>query len=196
MSINTQGRSHPTLLERRTDELLAAATEVLVAEPGASLSKVALAAGVSRTTLHARFPTRNDLLREVARRAMDVCERTVHEVMLLEGERDGGLERLVAALIPIGPQLSFLWRNPSFDHDDELGGQWNAVEEELAAVIHRVHQSGAIPSGRPVWWDLFSLLALVYVAAENIYLGRLASLDAPRLVLATLRGDGGSHGRH
>ena len=98
MSINTQGRSHPTLLERRTDELLAAATEVLVAEPGASLSKVALAAGVSRTTLHARFPTRNDLLREVARRAMDVCERTVHEVMLLEGERDGGLERLVAVV--------------------------------------------------------------------------------------------------
>jgi AcrR family transcriptional regulator len=181
-------------MERRKGQLLAAATEVLVAEPGASMSKVALAAGVSRTTLHARFPTRDDLLREVASQALEVCERAVREVISTGGEGDTGLERLVVALIPVGPQLSFLWRNPSFDHDVELGGRWSEVEREIGRVISRADDAGELPGGRPVWWDLFTLLALVYVAAESIYLGRLAPNDAPQLVLSTLKGEGGVHG--
>jgi TetR/AcrR family transcriptional regulator, mexCD-oprJ operon repressor len=189
MTISDQSPS--PLLERRRDELLAAATEVLVAEPGAPLSKVALAAGVSRTTLHARFPTRDDLLREVAKRALEVCERRVDDARSGADAPDGGLARTVDALVEIGPQLAFLWRNPSFDHDADLGERWRRIERELATVIAQAERAGAIRGGRPTWWDVYALLALVYVASENVYLGRLAPLDAPGLVLSTL--EGGAH---
>jgi AcrR family transcriptional regulator len=177
-----------SLLERRTDELLASATSTLLAEPGASMTKVARAAGVSRTTLHARYPSRDDLLRAVAGRALEACERVASDALEHVDAADGGLAHLVAMLVPIGPQLSFLWRNPSFDHDEVLGARWQRIEEHIVEVVARASRVNAIPGGRPAWWDVYTLLALVYVAAESIYLGRLAPLDAPNLVLRTLRG--------
>jgi AcrR family transcriptional regulator len=188
MMSRTDRHSSISLLERRRDELLAVATEVLVAEPGASLASVATAAGVSRSTLHARFPTREGLLREVATRALDTCERVVSEATLRGGGGDRELTYLVAALVPVGPQLSFLWRNPSFDHDPELGARWAGIERDIGAVVARAKESGLLGDGRPIWWDTFTLLALVTVAAESIYVGRLAPLDAPHLVLSTLNG--------
>lgn len=52
-----------------------AAVQALMVSPGASLAEVAAAAGVSRTTLHSRFATRQDLLAALAHDAMDLIER-------------------------------------------------------------------------------------------------------------------------
>src|ERR1700689_5886322 len=49
--------------------LLDVAAEVLVADPSASLTQVAEAAGIGRTTLHKQDATREDLLRPAGTRA-------------------------------------------------------------------------------------------------------------------------------
>src|SRR5579862_5787922 len=105
--------------------LLDVAAEVLVADPAASLAEVAEAAGIGRTTLHKHYATRDDLVRAVGHRAIDLWEQAVSAVT---GE-DGGLRELIAAMIPNGPQLAFLWRTPAFDHDDEISARWAAAEE-------------------------------------------------------------------
>jgi AcrR family transcriptional regulator len=164
--------------------LLDVAAEVLVADPAASLAQVAEAAGIGRTTLHKQYATRDDLLLAVGHRAIDLWEQAVAGAGGSD-EADGGLRALVAAMIPIGPQLGFLWRTPAFDHLAELGKRWLAVEARCLAVLKRAQDLGALAAGVPDWWLLQMLYSVVYVAAESITLGQLAPLDAPALALGT-----------
>src|SRR5690348_4326853 len=111
--------------------LLDIAAEVLVADPAASLAQVAEAAGIGRTTLHKHYATRDDLLRAVGHRALDLWDQAIQTVTTGDREtgRDGesGLRAVVEALLPVGPQLAFLWRNPSFDHAADILDRWKEV---------------------------------------------------------------------
>jgi AcrR family transcriptional regulator len=197
------------MLVRGRVSLLDVAAEVLVADPGASLAEVAEAAGIGRTTLHKHFATRDDLIRAVGLRALDLWEEAVAKVPDGEvpdsevpdsevphgaaDESDGGLGALISAMIPIGPQLAFLWRTPAFDHDTEFKARWGTVEERGLDVLRRGRATGILAANVPDWWLLSSLYSLIYCAAESLRAGRLAPLDAPGLVLRTfLHGIGGS----
>ena len=176
---------HPAVpaAERRARALLDHAVQVLVADPGASLAEVAEAAGISRTTLHKHFATRDDLVRAVSMRAIDLWEQAVDAV---DDGPDGGLRELMAAAIDCGPQLQFLWRNPALDSDDEFIQRYTRVEKRSLSVLLRAQELGAIAGGVPDWWLLQSFYALSYTAFEMVHAGRLARLDAPRLALSTL----------
>lgn len=174
-------RSRPSLLD--------VVAEVLVADPSASLAEVAEAAGIGRTTLHKQYATRDELIRAVGFRALDLWEQALAEVS--DSDPDGGLRALAAATIPIGPQLAFLWRTPAFDHDKDIEARWLAVEERVRALLHRAQESGIIAADVPGWWLLSAFHALVYVGAESVASGELAPREAPDRVLRTfLRGIG------
>lgn len=165
--------------------LLDVAAEVLVADPAASMAQVAAAAGIGRTTLHKHYATRDDLLSAVGHRAIDLCEQAIETVAQTD-DADGGLRALIAALIPIGPQLAFLWRTPAFDHMKGLEERWLAVQERGAlAVLRRAQELGYVATDLPDWWLVQMLHSVVYVAAESVWAGRLAPLDAPGLALRT-----------
>lgn len=179
------------MLVRGRVSLLDVAAEVLVADPSASLAEVAEAAGIGRTTLHKHFATRDDLIRAVGLRALDLWEEAVAKVP--DGDQpgadaegaDGGLRSLIAAMIPIGPQLAFLWRTPAFDHDAEFNARWHTVEDREIDVLRRARDAGILGAGVPDWWLVSALYSLIYCAAESVRAGRLAPLDAPGLVLRT-----------
>ncbi len=164
--------------------LLDVAAEALVADPAASLAEVAEAAGIGRTTLHKHYATRDDLLCAVGHRAIDLWEQAVAGAGGGD-EPDGGLRALVAAMIPIGPQLAFLWRTPAFGHVGAIGERWLAVEARCLAVLKRAQDLGALAAGVPDWWLLQTLYSIVYVAAESVVGGKLAPLDAPGLAVRT-----------
>lgn len=163
--------------------LLDVVAEVLVADPSASLAEVAEAAGIGRTTLHKQYATRDELIRAVGFRAIDLWERAVAEVS--DADPDGGLRALAAATIPIGPQLAFLWRTPAFDHDHDIKVRWQAVEERVRALLRRAQERGIIASDVPDWWLLGAFHALAYVGAESVGDGDLAPREAPDRVIRT-----------
>jgi AcrR family transcriptional regulator len=170
--------------------VLDAAVEVLVADPAASLSEVAEAAGIGRTTLHKHYATRDDLLHAVAHRAIDRWEQVIVASTRSPGE-DGGLRALVEAMISVGPYLAFLWRNPLFDRSEDIGHRAKIVEGQALAVLEGARKLGIVRADVPGYWLLHSLYSLVYVAAESIYDGDLAPRAAPELVVSTfLRGLG------
>jgi AcrR family transcriptional regulator len=119
------GGGRPRGHDART--LLDLAAEVLAADPAASLAEVAQAAGIGRTTLHKPYATRDDLLRAVEHRALDLWAQVI-------GQVGDGLRALTEAMIPIGPQLAFLWRTPIFDRASDIGERWPAVEALGLAV--------------------------------------------------------------
>ena len=176
MAAGSARRGRPPLLD--------VAAEVLVADPAASLAEVAAAAGIGRTTLHKHYATRDDLLCAVGHRAIDLWEQAV-DAAGGTGQPDGGLRALTAALIPIGPQLAFLWRTPAFDHITELEERWVAVEQRCLAVLTRAQDRGQLVAGLPDWWLVQTFYSVIYVATESVRSGKLAPLDAPDLALRT-----------
>ncbi|MBS2536126.1 TetR/AcrR family transcriptional regulator [Catenulispora sp. NF23] len=180
---------HPGALSRSRRAtkrpLLDVVAEVLLAQPGASLAEVAEFAGISRTTLHKHYATRDELVRAVGQRATEIWEQAVDRVADEPGTK-AGLRQLLAAMIESGPQLTFLWRNPALDEDNELTRRYIDVENRCLAVLDRARKEGVLAATTPDWWLLQTLYALVYTAAESIQFGKLAPLDAPDLALSTL----------
>ena len=171
---------------RRTTKrpLLDIVAEVLVAQPGASLAEVAHAAGISRTTLHKHYATREELVRAVGLRATEIWEQAVDRVADEPGT-EAGLRELLAAMIENGAQLTFLFRNPILDEDHELTERYTEAEKRCLAVLNRARDQGLLAPS-PDWWLLQTVYALVYTASEAVQYGKLAPLDAPDLALRTL----------
>jgi AcrR family transcriptional regulator len=166
------------------EAVLDTAVSVLVADPAASLTQVAEAAGIGRTTLHKHFATRDDLLRAVGFRAIELWERAT-DAIAESTDADGGLAALTEAMVPIGPYLAFLWRTPRFDHDCEIGERWQAVEHRAYAVLDHAREQGVLRAGVPDQWLLQTFYSLVYVAAESVRTGHLAPRDAAGRVVDT-----------
>jgi hypothetical protein len=101
---------------------------------------------------------------------------------------DGGLRALTEAMVPIGPYLAFLWRNPSLDRAEDIGERWCAVEPRALAVLKRAQVRGVLRGNVADFWLLQTFYSLVYVAADSVDSGHLAPRDAPALVVDTLIG--------
>jgi hypothetical protein len=94
-------------------------------------------------------------------------------------------------MVPLGPQLAFLWRTPALEHVDEICVRLDVLEERQLVLLRHARKAGILSEDAPDWWQLRILYAVVYSAAESIYDGTLAPLDAPDLAFdALLRGVG------
>ncbi|MFL6074520.1 MAG: TetR/AcrR family transcriptional regulator [Mycobacteriales bacterium] len=167
-----------------TASLLDAAVKVFVVSPSASLAQVAEAAGIGRTTLHKYYATRDDLLRAVGHRAIDLCEQAAESAERSAAD-DGGLLALAEAMVPIGPHLAVLWRNPVIDRAPDITRRWCELEPRTLAVLKRARARGVVRDSVPDFWLLQAFYSLVYVAAESVQDGHLAARDAPGLVVDT-----------
>lgn len=176
----------------RRDALLETATRVLLADPAASLGDVARAAGMSRTSLHSRYPTRTALLTALAHEAMDLVEQVYDRAGLTADDPlPEVLERLVTRLLPLGPRVEFLVRERSLDSVPDVVARYETLDAPLTALVERRQAAGELDPGLPAWWVAAALHGTVSTAWEAIADGRLAPRDAPALVLTTvLRGAG------
>lgn len=173
----------------RTRDLLDVATRVLVADPAASLGDVAAAAGVSRTTLHSRFPTRHALLVALADDALTLVEEALAESRIDTADGDdvrADLGRVVDLAVPLGPRVAFLLRERSLDIEPGLNARYAELDHPLIAFMDRARHRGRLRDDLPTWWMAASLWGAVMAAWEAIADGRLAPRDAAELVLTTV----------
>lgn len=167
-------------------DLLEVASRVWLVSPGASLAEVAAKAGVSRTTLHSRYATRQDLLVALAHDAMGLVERAYAAARLDEGAVREALGRVVRGTVPLGPRIAFLLRERSLDEDAELSARYEVLDQPLTDLVERGRASGELRADLPAWWLVASILGTVYAAWEAIADGRLAPRDASALVLTSM----------
>lgn len=175
--------------------VLSVAARVLSVNAGASLSEVAASAGISRTTLHKRYPTRQDLLLATAGEALDSLEAAIADALAAaDGSADAALAtvgRLVRALVPLGAELTFLWRQPSLDTETSINRRWEELDRPVIAFLGAAQRVGVFRPDLPRYWLVSSLYALVMSAYEGVALGELAPRAAPDLVIdQLLRGAG------
>jgi AcrR family transcriptional regulator len=165
------------------DELLDAAIRHVLRHPRASLAELAAAGGVGRTTLFKSFPTRDELFHAMGVRAFGVVIDRLAPVA-----EEGGLGELVAALVPVGPQLDFVWRTPAFDEDPAMGELFREFTAQLERVLARAEDAGQVRPGLPKGWAAQLVQSICYVAWQEVDFGAMAPLDAPRHALEALLG--------
>lgn len=167
-------------------QMLAVATEVLVASPAASLGEVAAAAGVSRTTLHSRFPTRDALLIALAMEAMDLIEAAYTAARLEEGPVTEALRRAAELMIPLGPRVEFLLREASLKTEPSVVTRHRDLDQPLLDLVRRGQHDQSLRGDLADWWIVASLAAAVFAAWAAVADGRLAPRDAPGVVCTSV----------
>jgi AcrR family transcriptional regulator len=83
--------------ERNVAAILDATLAQLERDPRPSLAAIAKTAGVSRPTLYAHFPTREDLVEATAKRALEEAQREIAAADIDDGPASDALQRLITA---------------------------------------------------------------------------------------------------
>lgn len=164
------------------DPVLDGALRVLRRNPAASTAELAAAGGISRATLHRRYPRREDLLGALARRAMTEVEEA-----FARARADGGpvLPRLVAELLPVAYDFTFLARVPDSEVAD-AAATWAELDVRLAEMMADAQRRGELRRDVPPAWLATVLVSLLLGASDAVDAGALAPRDVERLVLTTV----------
>ncbi|QUS57931.1 TetR/AcrR family transcriptional regulator [Pseudovibrio brasiliensis] len=170
------------------DKLLEAAVRVLNMQPRASLADIAEAAGVKRVTLHRVIGTREELLRDVALRALEQMDEACYSAVKGKRKAFEQLKAIVGALVPYADSCHFLWKNPDVWDDPEIAREIKRHDQELCDLIDRAKAEGDILSFIPNSWIIASLDAVLYAAASTAKAGNIATNDASALAIQTLFG--------
>ena len=174
---------------RSIDAILNAARTVLGERPDASMGDIAAAAGVTRQTVYAHFPSRDVLI-----------------VALIEAARAEGLAAIDAAGVDtarpadaLGQFLDISWQllrrypllfDPALNRIPRLDGSdpHLAVTAQLEKLIRRGQHAGDFDRAPSASWVAAAILALGHTAAEQVDAGRLTTSKAAAMLLdSTLR---------
>ena len=164
--------------------IIAAAVQVLNANAGASMSEIAIRAGVGRATLHRHFSSKEELVAAIAVECMDELESAISTRLTKGMPAIERLRVMFEATIPIGDRFAFL---SSQTGDDESALARYA--SELAWVedlVERLKREGVVAQEVPSRWIVVQIDQLVWTAWREISEGRIAPLEAPALALRTL----------
>lgn len=169
---------------RSIDAILNAARTVLSERPDASMEDIAAAAGVSRQTVYAHFPSREALIAALLHAvgtetvaAMDAASLdTSPPAEALRQYLDIGWRLIGGNAFLLGPALA---QSPHPGHAaDHLAGI-----ARLEQIIRRGQRTGDFDGALPAAWLTVAVVGLIRAAAEQFAAGRLTAGEAAPMVL-------------
>jgi AcrR family transcriptional regulator len=173
---------------RSIDAILNAARTVLGERPDASMEDIATAAGVTRQTVYAHFPSRDALIAVLLHAAgaetvaaIDAARLdTVPAADALRQFLDIGWELIRGYPFLLGPALT---RTPPGSNEPHHAGT-----ARLEQIIRRGQRAGDFDRAFPAAWLAAAIVGLFRAAAEEVAAGRLTTSKAATMVLdSTLR---------
>jgi AcrR family transcriptional regulator len=152
------------------------------------MAGVAAAAGVSRQTVYAHYPSREALLAAVAERALARTLATIDAAQPEQGPPVEALERLIWAWWDsIEPNARLLQALVAAFPDVEGIHDFHApIIERLVALVRRGQRSGDFDERLPVAWATAAFLGLMHAAAHEVAAGRLSAEEAGRALRRTV----------
>ncbi|PZG02852.1 TetR/AcrR family transcriptional regulator [Micromonospora deserti] len=160
--------------------ILDAAVHLLNTHPDASVEAIATAAGVTRQTVYAHFPSRQRLLAAALDRvteetvtAMDTADPATGSAadallrLLDAGTRTAGRYRVLLQ------QINSIPVSPQADHERHV-----PVADRLRRVIRRGQDSGEFDDQLPTDWLIAVTIALGHAASEEADTGRMSADEA------------------
>ena len=181
MSARPQARRRRADAEQNLTAILDAAARALSVQPEASVEDIARAAGLSRQTVYAHFPSREALLDAVVKRATAEVAAAFEAAGLEAVPPAEALIRLLDAGWAVSARYPFLWHLPAVGPDQDAD-RHGPVIERLREVIRRGQESGEFDRRLSPDWLLASGLALGRAAEDEVKAGRMTIEDATSAV--------------
>lgn len=147
--------------------ILDVALEVLGQNPDAGMGDIASAAGVVRRTIYGHFPTRADLVRTLAQRAVDEIVAVLTEVNASDGAAEAVWVDFIARVWPLARRYRVLLALRRGEYGEEIHALLGPVDKILADLVQR-GQDGEV-FGRHLPAGILSQVAYaaVFAIADN-----------------------------
>lgn len=169
-------------------QVLRAAAALLTRKATATMDEVARAAGIGRATLHRHFAGRDALVRALEELGLQELEAALDTAAIDEGPEDDAVRRLVAAVEPVGPLLSFLvTENQLFEGDQQNEG-WARIDARISGLFRRGQENGVFRIDLTPAWLTEALYGLVGAGAWAVQDGRVAAKDFQYMIVELLLG--------
>ncbi|WP_300038766.1 TetR/AcrR family transcriptional regulator [uncultured Roseobacter sp.] len=167
------------------DAVIEAAFDVFSENQAASLGDVAQRAGVGRATLHRHFPGRPELMRALARIAMDELDAAVETATAGAHSYEEGFRLSLFAIVPLANRQWFL-ANEGLEADPEIAAAYKASLDDLRRDVEAAKKEGAFDAGVPTDWIVQAYENLVYAAWSLVRSGEATPKQAAELAWRTL----------
>lgn len=151
MSRSTSNRPLRADAERTVQTILEVAERVLSEDPGATLEKIAAAAGVARTTIHRRFTNREALVEAMAAYALKQVEDAIDAGRPKTAPPMVALHQITANVI----QIKSGWRYTmgQFHPADSAAGQIrDSIFDKCIKLLDRAQQAGFLRAETDLIW--------------------------------------------
>ena len=168
----------------KNERILDTAAEVLSQRPDATLQSIATAAGISRTTIFHRYPTRDDLLEALGR---DALQRIGEVMARVPDEPTPGIATVIyevtEGLMALGPRTIFLRVVPGWGNG--LDTHWEQAVTPLAVYFHKLQAMGLLRGDQSARWLTASYVGLLFAAWDEMAEGEIEANQATRLIVQT-----------
>jgi AcrR family transcriptional regulator len=175
------GRRRRADAERNKSALLDAAIALLGRRPDASTEEIAKAAGVTRQTVYAHYPSRDALLRAVVDRVTVEVTEALDRVDVDGGPAGAALGRWLEtcwALLGRYPVLLTSAVQRATSHDEyEVHAP---IIGSLVRVLRRGQDTGEFDPHTPTSWLVSAVIALGHAAGQEAGAGRMDLAAAGR----------------
>ncbi len=191
--MSVQARPRSGVRNRTRGAILAAAASVLARDRTATLSDIAEASGVGRTTLHRYFPDRESLIEAAIKDSIQAIQQSVTEAVLDQGSPLDAMRRAVAAMVAVGDRLMFVFGDPRVLEGYGAGGGAAPPDDPVIDLIRRGQAEGVFDPEVSASWIQHVLWVLVYRGCEDADSGELPRHGVTATVIRTL--ENGIHAR-
>jgi AcrR family transcriptional regulator len=166
--------------------LLDAASRLLAIDATAGMSEIADAAGISRATLHRRYPNRDALEQAIFERAITQLESATAAIEAAGATGRAALEALIPRVFPIAQSISYVLVTGDYARNEFLLERSADLMATWMRWIEAGQRRGEIRIDLPARWVVEALHGLGHAALLGIETGVIASADAVRLITTTL----------
>jgi AcrR family transcriptional regulator len=168
--------------------ILDVALEVLGQNPDASMGDIASAAGVVRRTVYGHFPSRTDLVRTLAQRAVDEVAAVLDEVNASDGAAETVWVDFIARLWPLAHRYRVLLALRRGEYGGEIHALLGPVDETLADLVQKGQDSEVFGRHLPAHILSQVAFAAVFTIADNSLSGENVSAGAATITSLIILG--------
>jgi AcrR family transcriptional regulator len=173
---------------RSSERLLELAMGALSADPSLSMHEIAQAVGVSRATLHRRFPSREALIAAIAEIAISELRRATDAITARGLTGRAALDALLDDMDGLAPRFGFIASEKSLAKDPCLMSSVEGVFSQWEQWCVDGQRAGELRVEFPARWIVAAIDGLVISAFDRVRTGDIASRDCIRLIRLTLFG--------
>src|SRR5262245_14099878 len=170
---------------RNVEAVLLTGARMLADDPTVSVGAIAREAGVDRSTVYRRFPTRESRLAAVFEAKLDAAEEAVDAARLEEAPIAVALHRLVEGIVEVSRRWPVDLARMREDEASERRA--DELRARFDAFLERAARKGAVRPGLDLAWARDVLLALIDLACHGEHQAHLAPGSAAHRVTDTFR---------